>query len=89
VLKALREDRGGDLAGKSAFLPRQAFAVGGAIMALAGALQAHFTIHRARQLSADPDVQVWVVLIVGGSAATSAPSSAVSSSGRFGRDRGP
>ena len=70
VLKALREDeRAAVSLGKSArFYRVQAFAVGGAIMALAGALQAHFIGFIA------PDnylpiltFQVWVMLIVGGS----------------------
>ncbi|MBB6408823.1 branched-chain amino acid transport system permease protein [Mesorhizobium sangaii] len=70
VLKALREDERAAISlGKSArFFRVQAFAVGGAIMALAGALQAHFTGFIA------PDnylpiltFQVWVMLIVGGS----------------------
>ncbi|QKD05047.1 branched-chain amino acid ABC transporter permease [Mesorhizobium loti R88b] len=70
VLKALREDERAAISlGKSArFYRVQAFAVGGAIMALAGALQAHFTGFIA------PDnylpiltFQIWVMLIVGGS----------------------
>ncbi|TGS18219.1 branched-chain amino acid ABC transporter permease [Mesorhizobium sp. M2E.F.Ca.ET.209.01.1.1] len=70
VLKALREDERAAISlGKSArFYRVQAFAVGGAIMALAGALQAHFIGFIA------PDnylsiltFQVWVMLIVGGS----------------------
>ncbi|TJU95424.1 MAG: branched-chain amino acid ABC transporter permease, partial [Mesorhizobium sp.] len=70
VLKALREDERAAISlGKSArFYRVQAFAVGGAIMALAGAMQAHFTGFIA------PDnylpiltFQVWVMLIVGGS----------------------
>lgn len=70
VLKALREDERAVISlGKSArFYRVQAFAVGGAIMALAGALQAHFIGFIA------PDnylsiltFQVWVMLIVGGS----------------------
>ncbi|MBZ9861952.1 branched-chain amino acid ABC transporter permease [Mesorhizobium sp. CA12] len=70
ALKALREDERAAISlGKSASFYRvQAFAVGGAIMALAGALQAHFTGFIA------PDnylpiltFQVWVMLIVGGS----------------------
>lgn len=70
VLKALREDeRAAVSLGKSArFYRVQAFAVGGAIMGLAGALQAHFIGFIA------PDnyvpiltFQVWVMLIVGGS----------------------
>ncbi|MER8392417.1 branched-chain amino acid ABC transporter permease [Mesorhizobium sp. M1340] len=69
VLKALREDERAAISlGKSArFYRVQAFGVGGAIMALAGALQAHFTGFIA------PDnylpaltFQVWVMLIVGG-----------------------
>ncbi|MER8474441.1 branched-chain amino acid ABC transporter permease [Mesorhizobium sp. M1163] len=70
VLKALREDERAAISlGKSArFYRVQAFAVGGAITGLAGALQAHFTGFIA------PDnylpaltFQVWVMLIVGGS----------------------
>jgi len=70
VLKALREDERAAISlGKSArFYRVQAFAVGGALMALAGALQAHFIGFIA------PDnylsiltFQVWVMLIVGGS----------------------
>jgi branched-chain amino acid transport system permease protein len=70
VLKALREDERAAISlGKSArFYRVQAFAVGGGIMALAGALQAHFIGFIA------PDnylpiltFQVWVMLIVGGS----------------------
>jgi branched-chain amino acid transport system permease protein len=70
VLRALREDERAAISlGKSArFYRVQAFAVGGCIMALAGALQAHFTGFIA------PDnylpiltFQVWVMLIVGGS----------------------
>lgn len=70
VLKALREDeRAAVSLGKSArFYRVQAFAVGGAIMGLAGAMQAHFIGFIA------PDnyvptltFQVWVMLIVGGS----------------------
>lgn len=70
VLKALREDERAAISlGKSArFYRVQAFAVGGAIMGLAGAIQAHFIGFIA------PDnylpiltFQVWVMLIVGGS----------------------
>lgn len=70
VLKALREDERAAISlGKSArFYRVQAFAVGGALMGLAGAVQAHFTGFIA------PDnyvpmltFQVWVMLIVGGS----------------------
>jgi branched-chain amino acid transport system permease protein len=91
VLKALREDERAAISlGKSArFYRVQAFAVGGAIMALAGALQGHFVGFIA------PDnylpiltFQVWVMLIVGARAATRAPSSAASWSGRSGPDPG-
>ncbi|MFS8115463.1 branched-chain amino acid ABC transporter permease [Rhizobium jaguaris] len=70
VLKALREDERAAISlGKSArFYRVQAFAVGGAIMGLAGAVQAQFIGFIA------PDnyvptltFQVWVMLIVGGS----------------------
>lgn len=70
VLRALREDERAAIAlGKSAQAYRiQAFAVGGAIMGLAGAVQAHFIGFIA------PDnylpiltFQVWAMLMVGGS----------------------
>ena len=70
VLRALREDERAAIAlGKSARAYRiQAFAVGGAIMGLAGAVQAHFIGFIA------PDnylpiltFQVWAMLMVGGS----------------------
>jgi branched-chain amino acid transport system permease protein len=70
VLRAIREDEAAALAlGKSATRFRlQAFAIGGAIMGLAGAAQAHFIGFIA------PDnympmltFQVWAMLIVGGS----------------------
>jgi branched-chain amino acid transport system permease protein len=70
VLRAIREDETAALAlGKSAVKFRlQAFAIGGAIMGLAGAAQAHFIGFIA------PDnyvpmltFQVWAMLIVGGS----------------------
>lgn len=70
VLRAIREDEPAALAlGKSAVRFRlQAFALGGAIMGLAGATQAHFIGYIA------PDnyqpiltFQVWAMLIVGGS----------------------
>jgi len=70
VLRAIREDETAALAlGKSATRYRlQAFALGGAIMGLAGAVQAHFIGFIA------PDnyqpmltFQVWAMLIVGGS----------------------
>ena len=70
VLRAVREDEAAALAlGKNAMRFRlQAFAIGGAIMGLAGATQAHFIGFIA------PDnylptltFQVWAMLIVGGS----------------------
>ena len=70
VLRAIREDETAALAlGKNAVRFRlQAFAIGGAIMGLAGATQAHFIGFIA------PDnylptltFQVWAMLIVGGS----------------------
>jgi branched-chain amino acid transport system permease protein len=70
VLRAIREDEAAALAlGKSAVKFRlQAFAIGGGIMGLAGAVQAHFIGFIA------PDnylpmltFQVWAMLIVGGS----------------------
>ena len=70
VLRALREDEHAAIAlGKSAQSYRiQAFAVGGAVMGLAGAVQAHFIGFIA------PDTylptltfQVWAMLMVGGS----------------------
>ena len=70
VLKALREDeRAAVSLGKSArFYRVQAFAVGGGMMGLAGAIQAHFTGFIA------PDnyvptltFQIWAMLMVGGS----------------------
>jgi len=70
VLKALREDERAAISlGKSArFYRTQAFALGGGIMGLAGAVQAHFIGYIA------PDnylptltFQVWVMLVVGGS----------------------
>ena len=70
VLRALREDERAAIAlGKSAQSYRiQAFAVGGGVMGLAGALQAHFIGFIA------PDAylptltfQVWAMLMVGGS----------------------
>lgn len=70
ALRAIREDEAAALAlGKSAVRFRlQAFAIGGALMGLAGAIQAHFIGFIA------PDnymptltFQVWAMLIVGGS----------------------
>lgn len=70
VLKALREDeRAAVSLGKSArFYRVQAFALGGAIMGLAGAVQAHFIGFIAPD-NYLPTVtfQVWTMLIVGGS----------------------
>ena len=74
VLRALREDERAAIAlGKNARAYRiQAFAVGGAIMGLAGAVQAHFIGFIA------PDnylpiltFQVWAMLMVGGSGSNS------------------
>lgn len=70
VLKALREDeRAAVSLGKSArFYRIQAFAVGGAIMGLAGAVQAHFIGFIAPENYLPTlTFQVWVMLIVGGS----------------------
>lgn len=70
VLKALREDeRAAVSLGKSArFYRVQAFAVGGAIMGLAGAIQAHFIGFIAPENYLPIlTFQVWVMLIVGGS----------------------
>lgn len=70
VLRAIREDEGAAVAlGKNALRFRlEAFAIGGAVMGLAGAVQAHFIGFIA------PDnyqpiltFQVWAMLIVGGS----------------------
>jgi branched-chain amino acid transport system permease protein len=70
VLKALREDERAAISlGKSArFYRVQAFAVGGALMGLAGAVQAHFIGFIAPDnYVAMLTFQVWVMLIVGGS----------------------
>jgi branched-chain amino acid transport system permease protein len=70
VLKALREDeRAAVSLGKSArFYRVQAFGVGGALMGLAGAVQAHFIGFIAPDNYAPMlTFQVWVMLIVGGS----------------------
>lgn len=70
VLKALREDeRAAVSLGKSArFYRIQAFAVGGAIMGLAGAVQAHFIGFIAPENYLPTlTFQVWTMLIVGGS----------------------
>lgn len=70
VLKALREDETAAISlGKSArFYRVQAFAIGGAVMGLAGALQAHFIGFIAPENYLPTlTFQVWVMLIVGGS----------------------
>ncbi|MBX3568270.1 MAG: branched-chain amino acid ABC transporter permease [Rhizobiaceae bacterium] len=70
VLRAIREDEAAALAlGKNAVSFRlQAFAIGGAIMGLGGALQAHFIGFIAPE-NYQPTLtfQVWAMLIVGGS----------------------
>ncbi|MBB4065620.1 branched-chain amino acid ABC transporter permease [Gellertiella hungarica] len=70
VLKALREDeKAAASLGKSARAYRiQAFALGGAIMGLAGAVQAHFIGFIAPENYLPTlTFQVWTMLIVGGS----------------------
>lgn len=70
VLRAIREDETAALAlGKSAVKFRlQAFAIGGAIMGLAGAAQAHFIGFIAPENYVPMlTFQVWAMLIVGGS----------------------
>jgi len=70
VLRAIREDEAAARAlGKSAVAFRlQAFAIGGAIMGLAGAVQAHFIGFIAPDnFSPTLTFQVWAMLIVGGS----------------------
>ena len=70
VLRAIREDEKAALAlGKSALSFRlQAFTIGGAVMALAGAVQGHFIGFIAPE-NYQPMLtfQVWAMLIVGGS----------------------
>ena len=70
VLRAIREDENAALAlGKSALSFRlQAFTIGGAVMALAGAVQGHFIGFIAPE-NYQPMLtfQVWAMLIVGGS----------------------
>lgn len=70
VLRAIREDETAAISlGKNANLFRlQAFALGSAIMGLAGAIQAHFIgfIAPENYLSAIT-FQVWAMLIIGGS----------------------
>ena len=70
VLRAIREDEQAALAlGKNAFAFRlQAFTIGGAIMGLAGAIQAHFIGFIAPENYVPMlTFQVWAMLIVGGS----------------------
>lgn len=70
VLRALREDERAAISlGKSArFYRIQAFALGGAIMGLAGAVQAHFIGFIAPENYLPTlTFQVWTMLIVGGS----------------------
>jgi branched-chain amino acid transport system permease protein len=70
VLRAIREDEAAARAlGKSSVAFRlQAFALGGAIMGLAGAVQAHFIGFIAPDnFSPTLTFQVWAMLIVGGS----------------------
>ena len=70
VLRALREDETAAVSlGKSArFYRVQAFAIGGAVMGLAGAVQAHFIGFIAPENYLPTlTFQVWVMLIVGGS----------------------
>jgi branched-chain amino acid transport system permease protein len=70
VLRALREDERAAIAlGKSAQSYRiQAFAVGGAVMGLAGAVQAHFIGFIAPENYLPTlTFQVWAMLMVGGS----------------------
>ena len=70
VLRAIREDEQAAVAlGKNAFAFRlQAFAIGGGIMGLAGAVQAHFIGFIAPENYVPMlTFQVWAMLIVGGS----------------------
>lgn len=70
VLRAIREDEAAALSlGKNANLFRiQAFALGSAIMGLAGALQAHFIGFIAPENYVSTlTFQVWAMLIIGGS----------------------
>jgi branched-chain amino acid transport system permease protein len=70
VLRGLREDeRAAQALGKSATRYRlQAFAVGGAVMGLAGALQAHIIGFIAPDnFEAALTFQIWTMLIIGGS----------------------
>jgi len=70
VLRAIREDeRAATALGKSPALYRvQAFALGGALMGLAGAIAAHFIGFIAPEnYTSSLTFQVWAMLIVGGS----------------------
>jgi branched-chain amino acid transport system permease protein len=70
VMRALREDeRAAAALGKSALRYRlQAFSLGGAVMGLAGALQAHLIGFIAPEnFQAELTFQVWTMLIIGGS----------------------
>jgi branched-chain amino acid transport system permease protein len=70
VLRAVREDeRAARALGKSPTRLRlQAFTLGGAIMGLAGALQAHLTGYIAPEnFEASLTFQIWTMLIIGGS----------------------
>lgn len=70
VLRAIREDERAAMAlGKSPTRYRlQAFALGGALMGLAGAMEAHFIGFIAPENYQSPlTFQVWAMLIVGGS----------------------
>ena len=70
VLRALREDeRAACALGKSALRYRlQAFSLGGALMGLGGALQAHLIGFIAPEnFAAELTFQIWTMLIIGGS----------------------
>ena len=70
VLRALREDeRAAAALGKSALRYRlQAFSLGGAVMGLGGALQAHLIGFIAPEnFQAELTFQIWTMLIIGGS----------------------
>jgi branched-chain amino acid transport system permease protein len=70
VLRAIREDeRAARALGKNPSLYRlQAFAIGGALMGLAGALQAHLVGFIAPDnFEANVTFQIWTMLIIGGS----------------------
>jgi branched-chain amino acid transport system permease protein len=70
VLRALREDeRAAAALGKSALRYRlQAFSLGGAVMGLGGALQAHMIGFIAPEnFQAELTFQIWTMLIIGGS----------------------